>query len=128
MDRRPDRDPVSAAAPSSGARYFSESDGALRLFLRVTPNASKDAISGLWRGPAGEQRLAVRVAAPPDKGRANKAVLKLLAKALALPKSAVSLTGGEKDRLKTVAVEGAPGAAVARLEAIVGGRESGENK
>lgn len=94
--------------------------------MRVTPNASKEGISGLWRGPNGEARLVIRVSAPPDKGRANKAVLKLLAKTLALPKSAVSLTGGEKDRAKTVAIAGDSSEIAARLKAIIAAFEHGE--
>lgn len=105
--------------------FRAEGDGVL-IRLRATPNASKDEISGLWRGPDGETRLVVRVTAPPDKGRANKAVLKLIAKTLGLPKSAVSLTGGEKDRAKTVAAAGDPAEIIARLEAIVAALESGE--
>lgn len=107
--------------------YQKQSAGVL-IRVRVTPNASKDRVAGLWSGPEGEARLAVRVTAPPDKGRANKAVLKLLAKALGLPKSAVSLTGGEKDRLKTVAVEGDCRDIIARLEAIIGAFETGESE
>lgn len=98
----------------------------MRLLLRVTPNASKDEISGVWRGPDGEARLIVRVTAPPDKGRANKAVLKLLAKSLGLPKSAVSLTGGDKDRMKTVAIAGDAREITAQLEAMLGALDAGE--
>lgn len=107
--------------------YQTQSAGVL-IRVRVTPNATKDRVAGLWLGPGGEARLAVRVTARPDKGRANKAVLKLLAKTLALPKSALSLTGGEKDRLKTVAVEGDPREIGAKLEAIVGAFQSGESQ
>ncbi len=102
--------------------------GAVPAPDELTPNASKDRVSGLWIGPEGEARLAVRVTAPPDKGRANKAVLKVLAKALALPKSALSLTGGEKDRLKTVAIEGDSHALAAKLEEIIAGFEPGDSE
>ncbi|MGE0409910.1 MAG: DUF167 family protein [Amphiplicatus sp.] len=88
-------------------------EGRVRLDIRVTPNADRDAVIGLWRGPKGEARLALRVTAPPDKGRANKAVIALLAALLGLPKSALSITAGDKDRLKTVVIAGA-GADIAR--------------
>lgn len=107
-------------------RPFEQRSDSVLVRVRVTPNASKEGISGLWVGPNDESRLVVRVTAPPDKGRANKAVLKLLAKALALPKSAISLTGGDKDRAKTFVVAGAPGDIVARLEAILAGIDRGE--
>jgi uncharacterized protein YggU (UPF0235/DUF167 family) len=56
--------------------------------------------------------LRVRVSAVPDKGRANAAVVALLAKALGVPKSAVSVASGETSRLKTLDVAG-DGAALA---------------
>lgn len=96
------------------------------LFLRVTPNASKNEIRGLWRGPEGEDRLVIRVTAPPDKGRANKAVVKLIAATLGLPKSSVSITAGEKDRLKTVAIEGDSGDIIERLEALLSAGDKGD--
>lgn len=89
------------------------------ILLRVTPNASKDEIGGLWCGADGEERLLVRVAAPPDKGKANAAVAKLVAKALGAPKSAVSIAAGEKDRLKTVAISGDSGEIISRIEALI---------
>lgn len=74
----------------------------------------------MWTGPSGEQRLSVRVSAPPDGGRANKAVAALIAKTLGLPKSAASITAGDKDRLKTVALAGDPEAIGARLALLIG--------
>ena len=50
--------------------------------------------------------LRLRVKAVPDKGKANAAVIALLAKALGVPKSSVTLIAGDTARLKTVAVEG----------------------
>lgn len=61
-----------------------------------------------WRG--GE--LSVRVTAPPEDGKANAAVCKVLAKALGVPKSAVRVTRGETSRHKTVEVEGVEQSAV----------------
>ncbi|MEQ1931084.1 MAG: DUF167 domain-containing protein [Parvularculaceae bacterium] len=98
------------------------------MFVRVTPNARVNCIEGLWRGPGGEERLALKVAAPPDKGRANKAVIDLLAGALALPKSRLTLDAGEKDRLKTVAVAGDWREIAAALAAIVAAPEKAAEK
>ncbi|MEX0628682.1 MAG: DUF167 family protein, partial [Cucumibacter sp.] len=77
------------------------------LRLRVTPNAGRDTILGV------EQRdetsvLRVKVAAPPDKGRANKAVIALLAKALNVPKSSIRIASGAAARDMIVHIEGAP--------------------
>jgi uncharacterized protein (TIGR00251 family) len=91
----------------------------------VTPGASKDSIGGLWRGAEGEERLAIRVAAPPDKGKANQAVVKLLAKVLGLPRSALTLIAGEKDRLKSIAIESDSRDVIERIEKLLAkGRES----
>jgi uncharacterized protein len=71
------------------------------LSVRVTPRASRDQIAG-WEGDL----LRVRVTAPPVEGRANDAVLRLLARALDVPKSRLTLVRGQTQRNKVVAVEG----------------------
>ena len=75
------------------------------LLLRVTPGAAKDGLGGVWEGPGGERRLIVRVTAAPEKGKANKSVIALLAKRMGIAKSAFSVIRGETDRNKTLAVE-----------------------
>jgi len=90
----------------------------LSLFVRVTPNAGRDAIDGVERRDDGPAVLRLRVKAVPDKGKANAAVLVLLAKALGVPKSALSVVSGETARLKTIAVVGQGAELVARLEAL----------
>ncbi len=50
--------------------------------------------------------LRVRVKAVPEKGKATAAVIALLAKALGVPKSAITLTSGDTARLKTLAILG----------------------
>ncbi|HXI86178.1 MAG TPA: DUF167 domain-containing protein [Parvularculaceae bacterium] len=101
------------------ASAFKRGDGEIRLRIRVTPNASRESIGGLWRGADGDERLAIRVTAPPDKGRANVAVAKFIAKALGLSRSAVAVVAGEKDRLKTLAVKGDPDAIAAQIENLM---------
>jgi hypothetical protein len=72
------------------------------LAIRVTPRSSKPGI-GDWRvDPGGRPFLEVRVAAAPTDGAANEEVVKLLAKALGLPKSSVTIIGGESARLKRI--------------------------
>jgi uncharacterized protein YggU (UPF0235/DUF167 family) len=77
------------------------------LRLRVTPNAGRDAIEGFETLADDTEVLRVRVAAVPDRGKANAAVIALLAKALHLPKSALTITAGETARLKTVRIDAA---------------------
>lgn len=80
----------------------------MRLRLRVTPNAGRDVIEGFERLADGTEVLRLRVAAVPDRGKANAAVVALLAKALHVPKSAITLVSGETARLKTVEIAGDP--------------------
>lgn len=89
-------------------RYRQDKDG-LTFQVRLTPNASKDVIVA-WRAASdGSVHLAVRVRAVPEKGKANAALMALLAKQLGLPKRDLDVIRGATSRLKTVriAVEGA---------------------
>jgi uncharacterized protein (TIGR00251 family) len=74
---------------------------ATRLRLRVSPGARRAGIVGR-HGDAWK----VRVAAPPVDGRANAAVVELLAQTLAVPASAVAVVSGHGARDKIVAVAG----------------------
>lgn len=71
------------------------------LRVKVAPGASRDAILG-WLGDV----LKVSVSAPPDKGRANDAVVALIAARLALPRRAVSVAGGLASPRKQLRIEG----------------------
>ena len=87
-----------------------------RLRLRVSPRATGARIVGR-HGAAWK----VRVAPAPERGRANEAVLALLAETLRLPQASVVLVGGETSRDKVVAVQGLSEVEVERrLEAAVG--------
>ena len=90
----------------------------MTLHLRVTPNAGTDRIEGVEQRDDGTSILRLRVAAVPDRGKANAAAIALLGKALGVPKSAIAVTSGETARLKTVAIAGDGAALVARLEAL----------
>ena len=90
----------------------------LRLRLRVTPNASLDRIEGPETLADGTAVLRLRIRAMPEGGKANAAVLALLAKALGLPKSAVTLVAGDAARLKTVQIDGDPADLAARVAAL----------
>ena len=71
------------------------------LKIKVVPGASKSGISG-WLGDA----LKVRVAEPPEKGKANKAIVKVIARALSLPVDAVSIIKGETSSRKVIQLHG----------------------
>lgn len=99
------------------ACYTLTPDGAL-VSLRVTPNAGRDAIEGNETRADGTVVLKIRVSAVPDRGRANAAVIALLAKALGRPKSALALTRGETARDKVILVSGDPHALAPALDAL----------
>ena len=91
------------------------------IFIRVTPGASKNVVGGAWEGPGDIPRLVVKVTAPPESGRANKAVESVLASAFDLPKSRVSVISGKKNRLKTVMLDGPDEAALKqRFDELLG--------
>lgn len=76
------------------------------LPVRLTPGASADRIDGWEVDADGRPILKVRVRARPVEGEANEALVKLIAKALGVPKSAVVIHRGGQSRTKMVAVDG----------------------
>jgi uncharacterized protein (TIGR00251 family) len=86
-----------------------------RLKLRVSPGSRRPGIAGR-HGDAWK----VRVAEPPEDGKANEAVLRLLADTLDLPRSSVALVSGQSSRDKIVALDGLDQAQTERLLASAG--------
>jgi len=80
----------------------------LLVALRVTPNASRDAIEGIETRPGTGAQLRIRVRAVPDKGKANRAVIALLAEAWDLAPGALSIVAGEAARDKMLHLAGPP--------------------
>jgi len=72
-----------------------------RLRLRVSPGANRGGVVGRYG-----QAWKVRVAAPPEGGRANDAVVRLLAETLAVPRDAVRIVSGQGARDKIVELTG----------------------
>ena len=92
----------------------------LVLFVRLTPKGGRDAIDGIETGADGKAYLKIRVNAPPENGKANAALIALLAKVCGVAKSKISILTGETARLKQVAIDGdgallAAGEDIARL-------------
>jgi uncharacterized protein (TIGR00251 family) len=88
----------------------------VRLTVRLTPNGGRDAIDGWEAGADGARYLKSRVSDPPDKGKANKALVALIAKTAGVAKSAVSLVSGDTQRKKILRIEGDPEDIISRLE------------
>lgn len=81
------------------------------FWVRVVPGASSGSVVG-WQA---DGKLRVRVTAPPERGRANRAVVELLARALRVRGSAVRVVSGAGAREKRVEVDGVPPARVMGL-------------
>jgi hypothetical protein len=81
--------------------------GAVRFGARLTPRAGGDGVDGVVDGV-----LRVRVAAPPIDGAANEALTRLIAAELGLPRSAVRLAGGARNRRKWIELDGVEPAAL----------------
>ena len=93
----------------SGELDLTPVPGGTRLRLRVKPGARATAVGA----------LKIAVAAPADRGKANRAVVHLLAETLDLPMSAVTITAGEtsQDKVAVIAL------GVAEVRDILGARE-----
>jgi hypothetical protein len=90
-----------------------------RLLLRVSPGASRAGVVGR-HGEAWK----VRVAAPPEGGRANDAVIRLLADTLSVPRDSVTLVSGHGGRDKVVELAGlGPAQIERRLTSAAAGKE-----
>lgn len=75
--------------------------GGIRLHVKITPGAAKTKILG----PHGDC-IKIAVAAPPEKGKANHALIEFLAKTLGVPKAGISLAAGMTSPRKTLRIEG----------------------
>lgn len=71
----------------------------LHLLVRVQPKASKDEFAGIQ-----EERLRIRITAPPVDGKANNHLIKFLAKAFGVAKSGIQIKAGETGRNKHVCI------------------------
>jgi uncharacterized protein len=77
----------------------------VRLKVRLQPNASSDRVDGIY-GTGEDCRIKAHVTTVPEKGKANKSLLKLLAKFLGCPVSQLTLIKGQTDRNKTILITG----------------------
>ncbi len=91
---------------------------ALRVSVRLTPRGGRDSVDGWMTGADGAKVLKIRVSAIAEAGKANKALVTLLGKALGVTKAAVRIVSGETARNKIVEIEGDAATLAARLETL----------
>lgn len=97
------------------AQPFAAAGSALTVTVRLTPKASADRIQGIVDEPDGTTAVKVQVTAVPEGGKANAALLKLLAKTWKLPKTSLTIVSGATSRRKVVRIAGEPGDLMRRL-------------
>lgn len=90
--------------------------GGLRLFVRLTPKASRDRVDGPVPEADGGTVLKASVTAVPEDGKANAALIKMLAKEWRVPKSDFEIVAGATDRRKTLLISGDGAELAARLD------------
>lgn len=93
--------------------------GGVDVAIRLTPRAGSDRLLGLAAAAGGGRVLKAAVAAPPEEGRANEALLRLLAREWKLPRRDLDIVAGRKSRDKRVRVAGDPQALLPRLLAML---------
>lgn len=81
------------------ADFYHWEDNVLHLFVRVQPKASCDAFAEVQ-----EDRIRVRITAPPVEGKANKHLIKFVAKVCGVAKSQVQIKAGETGRNKHLCI------------------------
>ncbi len=80
--------------------FYHWEENTLHLFLRVQPKASKDEFAEVM-----EDRIKLRITAPPVDGKANKYLIKFLSKAFKVPKNNINIKSGETGRNKHLIIQ-----------------------
>jgi uncharacterized protein YggU (UPF0235/DUF167 family) len=104
---------------SSGAPFWGRRADGIDIHVRLTPKSSRDALEGVETRADGARALKARVRAVPEDGKANEALIALVAKSLKIPASRIRLTTGATSRQKTLFLEGDPDALAERLLALL---------
>lgn len=102
---------------------FRVSPSGVRVRLKVAPKAKRNQFGGLLDEPDGGKALKVAVTAAPEDGKANAAVIALLAREWGVAKSAVSVVSGATDRRKLVEIRGPSQELLAKLQGWLAGRK-----
>lgn len=82
----------------------------LILAVRLTPRSARDAIGGAWEDEKGARWLQAQVRAVPEKGLANRALIRLIAKRVHIPAKDIRIESGDTARLKRLRLAGWAGA------------------
>jgi uncharacterized protein (TIGR00251 family) len=100
---------------------FSAGSDGVRVRIRLTPRASANRIAGLQAEAEGGVALKVMVTAVAEGGKANAALIDLLAREWRLPKRDLTIVAGATDRRKVLRIAGDPARLLPVLEASIAG-------
>ncbi len=98
--------------------FWQDSPGGVTIMVKVQPKSRRPGVLGVAPSANGGQRLRLGVSEPAEAGRANEAVVEMLADLLAVPRGAVTIEVGATSREKMVRVTGHTEALRARLAAL----------
>jgi uncharacterized protein (TIGR00251 family) len=98
-----------------------EATDGVRVAIRLLPRAKSDRLIGLAVTAGGGCTVKASVTAPAQDGRANEALLRLLARSWKLPRRDLSIVAGLASRNKTVRVAGDPHRLSAKLTGEIAG-------
>jgi uncharacterized protein len=93
----------------------------LRVAIRVSPRSQADRVVGIIPTAAGGRAFKVTVSAIPQNGRANEALLQLLARDWDVPRRDLTIVQGASSRNKVVAIAGDPRRLIKKVTAAVAG-------
>ncbi len=101
---------------------FQHTPDGVSIAVRLKPRARRNRIEGIGRGGAHAAMLRVSVTAAPERGKANAAMVKLLAKEWKMAQRDISIRTGQRSRNKGVFITGEPLVLMARLDAWARGK------
>ena len=89
--------------------------GDVKVRVRLSPGGARDRVTGVAADENGVAWLTASVTQPPENGRANKALIRLLSKEWRVAKSSIAVTHGRTSRRKILSVTGETGALSVKL-------------
>ena len=110
-------------SPEYKAPLFTSSPDGISVAVRLTPKAAKNRIGDIRARADGKEALRVWVTPPPESGKANAALVALLAKEWKMAKGGISIKTGARGRNKTVFLAGDPKVLMGKLRAWTRSRE-----
>lgn len=78
-----------------------EDAGGVVFTAKIVPGSSRTAVAGVL-----EEMVKIRVAAPPEKGKANQCLVAFLSKQLGVRKNAIEIIAGQTNPVKQVRIDG----------------------